>query len=88
MLATATADAEKAAAAIRARGESEANDAKERATKEIEAAGRQAIAKVYEQTAELATSVAEKILRRNINADDQRDLVTRSLQQVENIKNN
>jgi F0F1-type ATP synthase membrane subunit b/b' len=32
--------------------------------------------------------VAEKILRRNLNADDQRDLVTRSLDQVQNIKDN
>jgi F-type H+-transporting ATPase subunit b len=88
MLAAATADAERTAATIRARGETEANDAKERATKEIEAASRQAVARVYEQTAELATSVAEKILRRTINVDDQRDLVNRSLQQVESIKNN
>jgi F-type H+-transporting ATPase subunit b len=88
MLAAATADAERAAAAIRARGEAEANDAKDRATKEIEAASKQAIAQVYEQTANLATSVAEKILRRSINADDQRDLVARSLEQVENVKNN
>jgi len=88
MISAATADGERMAAQIRARGEQEANDAKDRATKEIEAAKKQALSEIYDQTAALATNVAEKILRRNINADDQRDLVTRSLDQVSNIKNN
>jgi F-type H+-transporting ATPase subunit b len=88
MLSSATADGERLATQIRARAEAEAQDVKERATKEIESAKRQAIAEIYEQTAILATSVAEKILRRNLNPDDQRDLVTRSLDQVQNIKDN
>jgi F-type H+-transporting ATPase subunit b len=88
MIATATADGERMAAQIRTRGEQEAQEIKERANKEIEAASKQAIAEVYEQTANLATSVAEKILRRSLNAEDQRDLVSRSLDQVQNIKNN
>jgi F-type H+-transporting ATPase subunit b len=88
MIAAATADGERMATQIRARGEQEAQEIKERANKEIEAASRQAIAEVYEQTANLATSVAEKILRRNLNPQDQRDLVARSLEQVQNIKDN
>jgi F-type H+-transporting ATPase subunit b len=88
MITAATADGERMAAQIRARGETEANDAKDRATKEIEAAKKQALSEIYDQTATLATSVAEKILRRSLNSDDQRDLVTRSLEQVSNIKNN
>jgi F-type H+-transporting ATPase subunit b len=88
MITAATADAERMAAQIRTRGEQEANDVKDRATKEIEAAKKQALTEIYDQTATLATSVAEKILRRSLNADDQRDLVTRSLEQVSNIKNN
>jgi F-type H+-transporting ATPase subunit b len=88
MIATATADGERMAAQIRTRGEQEAQEIKERANKEIEAASKQAIAEVYEQTADLATSVAEKILRRNLNAQDQRDLVSRSLEQVQNLENN
>jgi len=47
-----------------------------------------AIAQIYEQTAVLATSVAEKILRRSLNPDDQRDLVTRSLDQLQSLRNN
>ena len=36
----------------------------------------------------LATDVAEKILRRNLNPDDQRDLVNRSLEQLQTLRNN
>jgi F-type H+-transporting ATPase subunit b len=85
IIAGAQTDAERIAAQIRVRGEQDAQEAKERATKEIDAARKQALAEIYEQTAQLATSVAEKILRRNLNADDQRDLVARSLDQVQNI---
>ena len=88
MISTATADGERMAAQIRARGEQEANDAKDRATREIEAAKKQALTEIYDQTATLATGVAEKILRRSLNADDHRDLVNRSLEQVSSIKNN
>jgi F-type H+-transporting ATPase subunit b len=87
LIAGAQADGERIAAQIRVRGEQEAQEAKERATKEIEAARKQALAEIYEQTAQLATNVAEKILRRNLNADDQRDLVASSLDQVQNINN-
>ena len=59
-----------------------------RATREIEASKTQAIREIYDQTAELATTVAEKILRRNLNVDDQRDLVTRSLDQMQEISKN
>jgi F-type H+-transporting ATPase subunit b len=83
----AQADGERIAAQIRLRGEQEAQETKERATKEIDAARKQALSEIYDQTALLATSVAEKILRRNLNADDQRDLVARSLDQVQNINN-
>jgi F-type H+-transporting ATPase subunit b len=88
MIASATADGERVAAQIRTRAEAEAQDVRERATKEIELAKKQAISEIYEQAATLATGVAEKILRRNLNPEDQRDLVTRSLDQVQNLENN
>ena len=81
-------DAQRIAAQIRAQGEQEAQEAKERATREIEAARKQAIADIYEQAATLTTSIAEKILRRNLNPEDQKDLVARSLEQVQNINRN
>lgn len=88
MLAAATADGERIAANLRSQAQTESEEIKNRANREIEAAKDQALAEVYEQTAHLATSVAEKILRRNLNADDQRDLVSRSLEQVQTISKN
>ena len=42
-----------------------------------------AVADIHRQAAELSTAIAEKILRRNLNADDQRDLVNSSLEQLQ-----
>ncbi len=82
LISQASADAEKIAAGIRMRGQQEAEEIKETALKDIDASRKQAIAEIYEQTANLSTSIAAKILRRNLNADDQRDLVNESLQQM------
>jgi len=84
----AVADAEKIGTSIRMKAQEEAEDAKERATKEIESAKNTALTEIYQQTANLATSVAEKIIRRNLNPDDQRDLVEQSLKQLQNIGQN
>jgi F-type H+-transporting ATPase subunit b len=81
-------DAQQVATTIKMHAQQEAEEAKERATREIEAAKNQALAEIYEQTATLATSVAEKILRRNLNADDQRDLVHGSLEQLKGVSSN
>src|SRR5689334_17585822 len=73
MIAKATADGETIAASIRTRAQQEAEETRERALRDIEAARGQAVAELQAQAAVLATAVAEKILRRNLNADDQRD---------------
>jgi F-type H+-transporting ATPase subunit b len=85
MLAKATADAENLANQIRARGQQEAEESKERALKDIDAARDQALSDIYQQTADLATRVAEKIIRRNLNADDQRELVNQSLNELQTV---
>jgi len=85
MLAKAAADGEAIANGIRTRAQQEAEGTKERAMRDIEAARDQAVAQVHEQAAVLATSVAEKILRRNLNPDDQRDLVAQSLDQLQAV---
>ena len=82
MLARATADGEQIAANIRTRAQKEAEETRERALRDIDAARDQAVAQVHEQAAVLATSVAEKILRRELSADDQRDLVAQSLSEL------
>ena len=45
-----------------------------------------AIRQVHEQAAVLSTRIAEKILRRNLNPDDQRELVRESLEQLQTVK--
>ena len=81
-----TADAEQVSASIRTRAQEEAQVLKENATKEIHSAQREAIRQVHEQAAVLSTRVAEKILRRNLNVDDQRELVRESLEQLQTVK--
>jgi len=88
LLTQAGVDAEKIAATIRARAQQDAQAARESATREIEGAKQAALAEIYEQTANLATSVAEKIIRRNLNPNDQRDLVSQSLEQMKTARQN
>lgn len=82
---SARADADKIGVAIRTAAQSDAEETKERATREIEAAKNDALTEIYQKTADLATSVAEKIIRRSLNATDQRDLVDQSLSQMQNL---
>jgi F-type H+-transporting ATPase subunit b len=84
----AIADAEQIGTNIRMKAQQEAEEAKDRATKEIESAKHIALTEIYEQTANLATSVAEKIIRRNLNADDQRELVKQSIEEFQTAGHN
>jgi F-type H+-transporting ATPase subunit b len=88
ILARAAADAERLGQSIRMQAQKESEEIKERANREIDASKNQALREIYETAANLATSVAEKILRRNLNVDDQRDLVTRSLDQMQELGKN
>jgi F-type H+-transporting ATPase subunit b len=85
LLSTAAIEAEKIAAGIKMHAQQDAEEMKERAMKEIESGKQQALTEIYEQTAGLATMVAEKILRRNLNADDQRELVKQSLEELQAV---
>ena len=76
-------DAEKIGINLRIAAQSEAEEIKERATREIEAAKTAALAEVYAATADLATNVAEKILRRQLNSGDYRDLVDQGVAQFQ-----
>jgi len=85
MIGVATAQGEKIAAEIRGKGQQEAEEAKRRAMRDIEEAGKQAVREIYAKAAELSTSIAGKILRRNLNAEDQQDLVRRSLEEMRSV---
>ena len=78
----AQADAQAVATRIKMQAQAEAEEAKERALKDIDASRRAAVAEIHEHAATLSTTIAEKILKRNLNADDQRELVRQSLEQL------
>lgn len=82
--AKATADAEKIRVTLKAQADAEAAEIREKSRRDLDAATKAAIAQVHEEAVTLSTSIAEKILRRNINAEDQRDLVRASLAQLGN----
>lgn len=82
MLGQAQKDAEGVSAGIKVKAQQDAEEIKERAMKEIDAGKNAAMAEIHDHAATLATSVAEKILRRNINENDQKALVQSSLDQL------
>ena len=85
ILAKAQQDAERMATNMKMQAQQEAEEAKQRATRDIEQARKNAVTDIYAQAADLSTTIAEKILRRNLNADDQRALVESSLQQLQSV---
>ena len=85
MLARAGAEGDKIAAGIKAQAQKEVEEMRDRANRDIQATRDQALAEIYQKTAELSTQIAEKIIRRNLNVDDQRDLVNQSLQQLQTV---
>ena len=88
MISAAAIEGERISTQIKMQAQQECETAKERATKDIETAKKQAIQEIYAEAANLSTNIAEKILRRNLNADDQRDLISRSLEQLQGVGKN
>lgn len=74
--------AQQVANKIKSDTEAEIASMRTRAAAEIESAKDQALSEVYAQTAELSTLIAGRILKREINADDQEALVTESLAEL------
>ncbi len=75
-------DAQKVAEDLKAQAQNDIQQMRDRAQREINAAREEAVAEVYERTAEIATHIAGRILRREISADDQKDLVEASLNEL------
>lgn len=74
--------AEQAASKVKADAETEIGKMKDRAKAEIESAKDAALGEVYAQTAELSTQIASRILKREISAADQQQLVSDSLAEL------
>lgn len=78
----ARAEAERQAEDLRSRAAKELEDMKNRATQELEGAKRAALSEIHAMAAGLATTVAGKILKREIQAGDQKRLVEESLSEL------
>jgi F-type H+-transporting ATPase subunit b len=87
LVAQAKADAQRLADELRARSEAELQDRLQRATAEIEGAKRAAVSEIHSRAAELATTVASKILQRQISDGDQQRLVEESLRELAGRRN-
>lgn len=87
MIEQARADQQKLAAELRARADAEVAAMKERALRDIDSARKQALSEIYSDAAALATAAAGKILKREINPGDQRELVEESLRQLQTLHN-
>lgn len=75
------------AAELRAKADVELSALRDRAMRDIDAARKAAVAEIYNETATLASNVAAKILKREINAGDQHRLVEESLGEMQALRN-
>jgi F-type H+-transporting ATPase subunit b len=82
----ARAQAQQIAAELKAKADVELGAMREKAMKDIDAAKRAAVAEVYTQAAELSTSLAGKILKRNISASDNQGLIEESIRQLQTTR--
>ncbi len=80
--------AQQVAQQVKAQAETDAQNLRQRNAAEIQAAKEQAIAELYAHTAEIATRVASKIIRKELSASDQQALVSQSLEELSNLNRN
>ena len=82
MIAEAKTNAGKLAEELRSKSEQELTEMKQRAGREIEAARQSAVASLHAEAATLATTIAGKILQREVSATDQERLIADSLDEL------
>jgi len=85
MIQHAKGQAKAAAEELKRRNEQEVTEMRQRATREIETAKDSAISEIHAEAASLATSIASRILQREISVDDQRRLVDESLERLTTV---
>ncbi len=79
--------AQQISAELRAKADVELSAMREKAMKDIENAKRSAVSEVYEQSTQLATIMASKILQRNVQTEDGDRIFQESLRQLQAMKN-
>lgn len=82
MFASAQKDAEALGTRLKMQAQQEIEEDKKRARAEIESARKEAVAQVHAEAAMLGTSIASKILKRQISEADQHELVRASLDEL------
>jgi F-type H+-transporting ATPase subunit b len=75
------------ASELKAKADVELGAMREKAMRDIDAAKRAALAEIYTESATLATTIAGKILRREVNTGDQQRLVDESLAELRSSRN-
>lgn len=75
------------AADLKAKSDKELSELRDRARKDIESAKRTAVAEIYNEAANLGTTIASKILQRQVNAGDTQKLVEESVRQMSTLRN-
>jgi len=81
------AEADKLSARLKSEAEANAQSTRERAEQDIAAAKREALASIYSEAASLSTQIAGQILKRELNPEDQQQLVDQSLAQINSSNN-
>lgn len=85
MLESTKAEQQKMAAELKRKAEIEITAMKDAATRDIESAKRAAISEVYAQMSTTATSIASKIIQRELNPADQARFVEESLAELSGV---
>ncbi len=86
MLEQAKVDQQKLAVELRAKTDQEIGELRGKAMRDIEAARKSAVSEIYAEAASLATSVASKILERELSASDQQRLVEETLAELGGVE--
>jgi len=87
MLETTRAQQAQLAAELKAKADTELAQLRERAMKDIDAAKRAAVSEIYNESGRLAATMAAKILRRAVNADDTQKLIDESIRELQASRN-
>jgi F-type H+-transporting ATPase subunit b len=75
-------DAQTTAAEVLRQAQADADASRERAQRDIATARDQALADIWSQTAEVAVSVAGRVLNKNLGDDDRRRLLDQAIQEL------
>lgn len=77
------ADQQKLAAELRAKADVELGAMRQKAMNDIEAARKDAVNEIYAQAVAIASEIAAKVLKREVNASDHKRLIDESLTELE-----